>query len=61
MKALLTRTSDWENRDTIITINTLEELKELIEREHHPVVVNIPFCDNKRFDLTIEIYDDWRE
>lgn len=61
MKALLTRTSDWSDRNTTIEINSLEELKELIEREHYPVVVNTPFRNHRGIDLTIEIYDDWRE
>lgn len=56
MKALIFKTSDCRYRDTR-EIESLDDLAEI--SEEYPLVVDFnPFWD---CDITIEIYDDYRE
>lgn len=64
MKALITKTSDWEYRE-VKEINSIEDIFKI-----HPRVVLEKIDDAytdlfgekyKDFDMKIEIYDDWRE
>jgi len=65
MKALITKTSDWDFNE-VINDFTLSEasLKELTEKyrddDYNSFVISLD-CWNKAYDIIIEIYDDYRE
>lgn len=52
MKFTVSRTSDYPNEYTI-EVNTLEEFMNFVKLTDSPIIVND--------DMTIEIYDDYRE
>lgn len=64
MKALITKTSDWEYRE-VKEVNSIEDILKI-----HPKVVLEKIDDDyielfgdeyKDFDMKVEIYDYWRE
>ena len=48
-----------ENNKMYITLNTVEEITELIKIVHNPVIIDYDNLFAKGW--RIEIYDDWRE
>ena len=48
-----------ENNKMYITINTVEEVTELIESVHNPVILDYDNMFGR--DWYVEIYDNWRE
>lgn len=61
MRAYITYTSDWNNKDARTEeINTIEDIINLIKKEKHSIILNHS-NQKKYFDLHIEIYDSYRE
>ena len=56
MKAYLSKSSDWSFGEDI-EVNTLDDLLDLIEAYKESLIINV--TDNG--ELSIEVYDDWRE
>ena len=53
MTFTLYRTSDWENEITV-TVNTIADLKAIFEKYKNEIIIDFD-------EMTIEIYDDYRE
>lgn len=64
MKALLSKTSDFRKDNTIIEVNTIQDLLDIVDKNgEYPIIFQRPIFpeDNPNYDIDIEIYDDYRE
>jgi len=59
MKALISRTSDFE--EEVVIIDTLQDLLDIVKKEGYRAIVDIVDPPKEDYDFTIEIYDDYRE
>lgn len=59
MKCLITKTSSYEYREVKV-FKDLDALKEFVVR-HKKCVIKTPYEWEGEVDLTLEIYDTWRE
>jgi len=62
MKVQIYYTNDMDNK-RIEELNSLEDLKLLIKKENNSVIVKTPFMseEEKGIELSIEVYNDYRE
>lgn len=59
MKALITKTSSYRYKK-VKEINSIDDLKKIADAEDTSLVINFnPWGGN--YDITVEIYDDYRE
>lgn len=62
MKCLINNASDtFREKDRIVEINTMEELKKFMISEMSDVVVRLPYYEDTKADIVITVYDDYIE
>lgn len=59
MKALITKTSSYRYKK-VKEINSIDDLKKIAKAESVSLIITFDPYDGK-YDMTVEIYDTWRE
>ena len=59
MKVLITKTSSYKYKK-VKEINSIDDLKKIAKAESESLIITFDPYDRK-YDMTVEIYDTWRE